>query len=209
MKIDYRTLILLPLASLVICAVLALAADDAPEIPCPESCDNSRKNCEFSCSRIVGGGVESGKKRECLATCADEEVECDKRCLNPTPRPTLEPEPYSDKTCAGACEYRSRDCIESCTKHVGGGAASVERAACEKDCGEELGKCNNLCANPAPAPAFNPEVYENNPCSATCASKLGECEGNCSMFSGEGGKHGECMEGCKNAEYECLTSCPR
>jgi hypothetical protein len=210
-----RALILLPLLTFVLYTGFARGADGtdgSPQVSCPDSCDNSRKNCELSCSQIVGGGVESGKKRECYEACANEEVGCDERCLNPTPRPTLKPESYSDETCAGACEFRRRDCIQACTRHVGGGAASVERANCETSCGEALDKCNNLCANPAPPPSFDPQVFEDNPCSGTCAEKLGGCEGNCSMFSREGddgGKRGECMRGCKDVEYNCLSSCPR
>jgi hypothetical protein len=194
---------------LVIFVHVALAADDAPELTCPESCDDSRKNCELSCTQIMGGGVESGKKRECMVACADAEVACDESCLHPTPRPAPKPAPYSDKTCSSACDYKNRDCKVNCTKHTGGGAAGVERAKCERDCDDVLDKCSDLCANPAPAPAFDPEVLENNPCSATCSAGLGECEANCSMFSGEGGKRGECMQGCKTAEYECLSSCSR
>lgn len=160
---------------------------------------------------MMGGGAEIGKKRECFEACANEEAGCGERCLNPTPRPTLKPEPYSGETCGGACESRSRDCVQACTRHVGGGAASVERVNCETSCGEALDKCNNLCANPDPPPTFDPEVFENNPCAGICAEKLGECEGTCSMFAGEGedgGKRGECMRGCKDVEYNCLSSCP-
>lgn len=210
-----RALILLPLIPFVLYIGFARGAggaDDPPQVTCPDSCDNSRKNCELSCSQIVGGGVESGKKRECYEACANEEVGCDERCLNPTPRPSLEPEPYSDETCDGACKFRSRDCAEACTRFIGGGAASVERANCENDCREDLDKCRGICANPGAPPTYNPEVFENNPCAGTCAEKLGECEGTCSMFSREGedgGKRGECMRGCKDVEYNCLSSCPR
>src|SRR3990170_2767481 len=209
-----RSLILLPILPLFLCTGFARGADGtdrSPRISCPDSCEESQKNCELSCSQIVGGGVESGKKRECFEACANEEAGCNEGCLNPTPQPTLEPEPYSDETCAGACEFRSRDCAEACTRFIGGGAASVERANCENACREELDKCSGLCANPAATPTFDPEVFENNPCAGTCAGKLGECEGTCSMFAGEGkdgGKRGECMSGCKNVEYNCLSSCP-
>ena len=210
-----RVLILMPVLSLVLCIGSARGADGpdgSPRNSCPESCDNSRKNCELSCSQIVGGGVESGKKRECYEACAGEKAGCDEGCINPTPRPTLEPEPYSDKTCAGACEFRRRDCIQACTRHIGGGAASVDRANCENACGQELDKCSGQCASPAAPPTYGPQVFENNPCAGSCAEKLGACEGNCSMFAGDGkdgGKRGECMSGCKNVENDCLSSCPR
>ena len=210
-----QAIILIALLFLFLYVEVTPGADDpadSEEISCPESCDNSRKNCELSCSQIVGGGVESGKKRECFQACGDEEAGCDERCLNPTPPPTFEPEPYSDKTCAGACEFRSRDCSEACTRFIGGGAASVERANCENACGGELDKCSSQCANPAASPTFDPEVLENNPCAGTCAEKLGECEGTCDMFAGDGaggGKRGECLNACKLVQYDCLNSCPR
>ncbi len=212
MKRFLQALVILPLASLVLSAVFARGEDGSPEISCAESCDNSQKSCEMSCSQIVGAGVESGKKRVCLQACGEERAGCEKGCVNPTPRPTPVPEPYSDKTCAGACEYRSRDCAEDCTRFIGGGAASVERANCQKVCGEELGKCSNKCMSPTAPPTFDPEVFENNPCAGDCASKLEECEGTCGMFSGDGtggGKRGECMSACKTVQYDCLSSCAR
>lgn len=201
-----------PLLTLIVCICIARAADDSGEVSCPESCAGSRKNCELSCSQIMGGGVESGKRRECFGACATEEVSCNERCLNPTPRPTLRPGAYSDESCSGACEFRSRDCKVNCTKHTGGGASGVERAKCENACDSERGKCMNLCSDPSPAPVIDPGVYENNPCSGACSSGLEKCEGTCAMFSGEGengGKRGECMTGCKGAEYQCLEACPR
>ncbi len=125
----------------------------------------------------MGGGVESGKKRECFEACANEEAGCGERCLNPTPRPSPKPGPYSGKTYTGACESRSRDCAEACTRFIGGGAASVERADCENDCRKELDKCRGVCADPGAPQAYDPGVFENNPCAGTCAEKLGECEG--------------------------------
>lgn len=208
-------LILIPLLSLIPCINSSRGADDpdnSGEISCPDSCENSRKNCDLSCSQIMGGGVENEKKRECLNACGNEVIECNKGCVNPTPCPTLRPEAYHDKSCTGACEYKNKDCAEECTKYTGGGAASVKKLACLKDCGVELDKCNNFCANPNAVPTFNPEVYENNPCEGPCGEKRKECEVSCGMFSEEGsggGKRGECLGGCKEAEYNCLDSCPR
>jgi hypothetical protein len=212
MRNALRTASIPPLLLLFVCIYIARGADDPGPVSCPESCAGSRKNCELSCSQIVGGGVESGKKRECFGACADEEVSCNERCLNPTPRPTLKPGAYSDESCSGACGFMSRDCKEACTKHVGGGAAGVERAKCENACDNELDKCTSRCSSPTPAPVIDPGVYENNPCSGECSSELEKCEGTCAMFSGEGengGKRGECMTGCKGAEYNCLEACPR
>lgn len=212
MKNALRPALILSVLSIVICICIARAADDPGEVSCPGVCAESRKNCELSCSQIMGGGVESGKRRECFGVCADEEVSCNERCLNPTPRPTIKPGAYSDKPCSGACEFTSKDCKVNCTKYMGGGASGVKRMKCENDCDDELGKCMNRCSNPSPAPVMDPAVYENNPCSGACSSELEKCEGTCAMFSGEGengGKRGECMTGCKGAEYNCLESCPR
>ncbi len=208
----HRRALMLSLLIVFVCIYIARGADDSAEVPCPDSCAESRKSCEASCSQIIGGGVESGKKRECLGACADEEVSCNERCVNPTSRPTLKPKAYSDMSCSGACGYRNKDCNQECTNYMGGGASSVKRAKCENECADTLDKCINLCSNPSAAPVIDPRVYENNPCSGPCSSERGKCEATCSMYSGEGGnggKRGECMTGCKGAEYNCLEACPR
>jgi len=202
----------LPLLTLVVCICLAHGADDHDEVSCPDSCAESRKNCEYSCSQIMGAGVESVKKQKCFGACADKEVSCNENCVNPTPRPTPKPGKYSDKSCSDACGYWNRDCKQECTKYVGGGASGAKRAKCENACDIELDKCTNVCSNPSPAPVIDPGVYEDNPCSGACSSQRGRCEGTCAMYSGEGengGKRGECMAGCKGAEYNCLEACPR
>ena len=212
MKRTLLPALLITVISLILCIYVVRAGDDPGEVSCPASCAESRKNCELSCSQIMGGGVESGKKRECMAACPGEEVSCNERCANPTPRPTLKPKAYSDRSCSDACEYMNRDCKEDCTKHVGGGASGVKRAKCENECDTEIDKCISSCSNPSPAPVNDPAVYENNPCSDACTSERGKCEGTCSMFSDDGangGKRGECMSGCEGAEYSCLEACPR
>ncbi|MFI5321949.1 MAG: hypothetical protein ACHQ6U_00120 [Thermodesulfobacteriota bacterium] len=188
------------------------ARDDSEEISCPDSCENTGKNCQLSCSQMMGGGVANEKKRQCSEACDKEVTGCVKRCANPTPRPTIKPKPYHDKSCADVCEYRNRDCAEDCTKYMGGGAASVKKTACLNECGEKLDKCTDFCANPGALPTFSPEVYKNTPCSDTCGEKRMECEGTCGMFTDQGaggGKRGECFQGCKKAEYDCLGACAR
>ena len=74
MRNALRTASIPLLLLLFVCICIARGADDSAPVSCPESCAGSRKNCELSCSQIVGGGVESGKKRECFGACADEEV---------------------------------------------------------------------------------------------------------------------------------------
>lgn len=190
----------------------AEAADGSQGTSCPESCESDRKNCQLSCSQIMGGGVANEKKRECSQACDKELTGCIKRCANPTPRPTMKPGPYHDKSCTGVCEYENKDCAEDCTKYTGGGAASLKKSACLKDCSEKLDSCIDICANPGPVPTFRPGVYKNNPCAGACGEKRRECEGTCEMFTNQGvggGKRGECLQGCKKTEYDCLGSCTR
>ena len=215
MKKLLLALILIPLLSVIPRIYISSGADakdDTGEISCPDSCDNSRKSCQLSCSQIMGGGVSNEEKKQCLDACDKGATDCNKGCTNPTPRPTIRPKPYHDKSCVGACEYRNKDCAQECTIYIGGGAASVKKAACLKDCSEVLDKCTNQCANPDATPTFNPGVYKNNPCAGSCGEKRKECEGTCGMFTNQGssgGKRGECLQGCKEVEYGCLDSCTR
>jgi len=112
---------------------------------CPEMCVESRQICELSCSQLVGGGAKSEKRRECIKECGSEQEGCKDRCLNPTPRPTLKPEAYYDKSCTNACELKLVDCNETCTKHVGGGAKSEKWANCRRECRGHYEDCSSLC----------------------------------------------------------------
>jgi hypothetical protein len=190
----------------------AVAKDDTEEMSCPESCEDSLENCRMSCSQIVGGGVASEKRKQCSDACDKGLTDCNRGCINPTPRPTMKPGPYHDKPCTGICEYKNKDCAQACTKYTGGAAASVKKSACLKDCGDKLDKCNYMCVNPETAPTFSPGVYENNPCAGPCGEKRKECEGTCGMFTDQGegaGKRGECLQGCRDVEHNCLDSCAR
>lgn len=180
------------------------------EMTCPESCEESRRNCDLSCSQIVGGGAKADKRRECSSVCDDELVECNIRCANPTPRPTLKPEPYHDKSCSNRCEFKRKDCNESCTKYTGGGAKSARKTACISECAEKLGQCRDWCVNPTPRPTREPEVYEDNPCAEACRAERIDCEETCSIYMGggaEGGKRTECMNSCGEINDACMSSC--
>ena len=185
-------------------------SDDVPEMTCPESCESARKNCELSCTQIVGGGAKSEKRRECIDACGDELGDCRIRCANPTPRPTLNPEAYHDKTCKDACVYKNKDCNENCTKYIGGGAKGVKRNACVQECGEKLDQCEDRCVNPAPHPKIDPGLYKNNPCASVCAKSRIDCEESCSIYTvggAEGGKRGKCIMSCNNIENDCIKTC--
>ncbi len=213
MKKVLITLIFVPVAALFLFSYSSFGdkeSEDAGELSCPESCETARRNCEFSCSQMVGGGAKSEKRRECYKSCGDELGECKVRCTNPTPRPTLEPEPYHDKSCENACVFKHKDCNETCTKYVGGGAKSGKKTACLKECSDVLDRCKYLCVNPDPRPEKKPAVFDNNPCSDACRVERIDCEENCSIYAGggaEGGKKGECIMRCSDAHDGCMGAC--
>lgn len=176
------------------------------EMSCPGECSEARKNCELSCSQIVGGGVDSNKRQRCIAKCGDEEGACNVRCANPTPKPTPKPKAYHDKTCADACEYKNRDCQESCSQFIGGGAQSAKRNVCIKDCGTVLTQCKDWCVNPTPPPTRAPQVRKDSPCAPECGTGRAQCEETCGMYQ-DTGKREACASGCQEAEYDCLDAC--
>ena len=182
------------------------------EMTCPESCESSRQNCELSCSQIVGGGAKTEKRRECYSACADELGECNRRCANPTPRPTLKPKAYHDKSCPSACEFKRKDCNEACTKYSGGGAKSAKKTACINECSEKLDQCKDWCVNPTQRPTRESKVYESKPCAQACRAERLDCEATCTMYIGggaEGGKRAECMNRCGDVNDKCMSSCTR
>ena len=205
--------LLVPLIAFTVVNIPSFGAqepEDVPEMTCQQSCDSARKNCELSCTQIVGGGAKSGKRRECVSACGDELGDCRLGCANPTPRPTLEPEAYHDRTCTDACVYKNRDCKENCTKYTGGGAKSVKRNACLQECGEKLGQCEDRCVKPAPGTQADAEPYKNNSCASMCAENRIDCEESCSIYTGGGalgGKRGECIVSCSNIENDCISTC--
>ncbi len=183
---------------------------DEKEMTCAESCESYRRNCELSCSQIVGGGAKSEKRRECSDKCGDELGECNLRCLNPTPRPTLKPKAYHNKSCASACEFKRKDCNEACTKYAGGGAKSAKKTTCMKECGMKLDQCKDWCANPTPRPTREPLVDVDNSCAKTCRDKRLDCEATCSIYIGVGSDSGKrigCMKGCGEVNDRCLSFC--
>lgn len=180
------------------------------EMSCPEMCVKSQKNCELSCSQIVGGGAKSKERRSCVKDCGGELEKCKVRCLNPTPKPTLKPERYHNKSCPNACEFKSKDCYQVCTKYTGGGAKSGDRARCQNECRESEEDCKNWCVNPTPKPTLKPDPLEGKPCPEVCGIKKLDCEANCSSFLGGGAKsskRSECKNDCQNSFDECSDSC--
>ncbi|MEQ9618216.1 MAG: hypothetical protein RIG61_03470 [Deltaproteobacteria bacterium] len=205
--------VLMPVIALTVFNIPSFG-DEKPEgvqeMTCPESCESARKNCELSCTQIVGGGAKSEKRRECIYACGDELEDCRIRCADPTPRPTVEPEAYHDKTCRDACVYRNKDCNENCTKYVGGGAKSAKRNACVEECGEKLDQCEDRCVNPAPRPRIDRGLHKNNSCASACANNRIDCEESCSIYTdggAEGGKREECIMSCNNIENDCIETC--
>lgn len=185
-------------------------AESEVEMTCPESCEVSRRNCKLSCSQIVGGGAKAEKRRECSSACDDELVECNLRCANPTPRPTLKPEPYHDKSCSSACEFKRKDCNEACTKYTGGGAKSAKKTACIRECTEKLDQCKDWCVNPTPRPTPEPTSYKDNPCAEACRVKRIDCEETCTIYVGggaDGGKQADCLNECREINNACMGSC--
>jgi len=185
-------------------------SDTEKEISCPDRCIKIQKNCELSCSQIVGGGAKSRERRECMKSCGDDLEPCNERCLNPTPRPTLKPERYHDKTCSGACDFKAKDCYQVCTKYTGGGAKSGEKAKCQDECVQSKENCKNWCVNPTPKPTLGPDPLEGRPCPEVCSIKKLDCEANCSTFIGGGaksGKRAECKNDCQENFDACSDSC--
>ncbi len=184
-------------------------SEDVP-LTCPQKCLESRKNCDLSCSQIVGGGAKSKERSMCVNECGTELDMCNERCLNPTPRPTLKPERYHDKSCARACELKAVDCNEVCTKYTGGGAKSDKKAICRKECSEGLENCKEWCVNPTPKPTLRPNPLEDKPCTEVCKYKLLDCEANCSKYLGGGAKsekRSKCNIECRDVNDSCLSEC--
>jgi len=184
-------------------------AEDPPTT-CPQKCTESKKNCELSCSQIVGGGAKSKERRECVKNCDVGLGECNERCVNPTPRPSLKPERYHDKSCPRSCELTATDCNEVCTKYTGGGAKSGKKAICRKECSYGLEDCKNWCVNPTPKPTLKPDPLADEPCPEKCRYKKLYCEASCSVYMGGGAKsekRSKCMSKCRNFNDECLSGC--
>lgn len=184
-------------------------AEKAP-LSCPDKCVESRKNCELSCSQIVGGGAKAKERRECVNECGVGLEECKERCINPTPRPSLKPERYHDKPCERGCELKATDCNEVCTKYTGGGAKSEKKAICRKECKEGLENCKNWCVNPTPKPTLKPKPIEDMTCPEVCKVKKLDCEAGCSVYLGGGAKsekRSECMLECRDFNEGCLSGC--
>lgn len=184
-------------------------AEDLPPT-CPQKCTESKKNCELSCSQIVGGGAKSKERRECIKKCDAGLGECNERCLNPTPRPTLKPERYHDKSCTKSCELKATDCNEVCTKYTGGGAKSSKKAICRKECKEGLEDCKIWCVNPTPKPTLKPDPLANEPCPEKCKYKKLNCDSRCSVYMGGGAKSekkSKCMSECRDFNDDCLSGC--
>lgn len=180
------------------------------EISCPEKCVESRKNCDLSCSQIVGGGAKSKERRACVKACGGEQKECNERCLNPTPRPTLKPERYHDRSCPNACEFKAKDCNVACSKYTGGGAKSAERSICRQECSEGLNNCKNWCVNPSPKPTLKPDLLDTMPCPEACKTRNLNCEASCSSYVGGGAKSEKrsmCMNDCRESNDLCVTGC--
>lgn len=190
--------------------ISAQTSSSEDEISCPEKCVESRKNCDLSCSQIVGGGAKSKERRECVKACGGEQAECNDRCLNPTPKPSLKPERYHDKPCPNSCELKAKDCNQECTKYTGGGAKSAKKAICRQECSNGLSNCKNWCVNPTPKPTLKPNPLDNKPCPEVCKYKKLDCEANCSSFLGGGAKsekRSACMNDCKDFNDNCLMEC--
>ena len=199
----------LVLTYLIINPIVELQAQDEPKA-CPETCVEKQKNCELSCSQIVGGGAKSEKRRECKRDCEQILKQCKGWCINPTPRPTLPPERYHDKSCPKACELKEKDCREVCTKYIGGGAKSEKRNICNIECAEELKNCKDWCVNPTPRPTLRTDPLADEPCSEKCRYKKLDCESGCSVYMGGGAKSGKkskCMNECKDFNKKCMSEC--
>lgn len=184
--------------------------DKEDDNSCPQKCIQSQKNCELSCSQIVGGGAKSRERRECIQSCGDELEPCNERCLNPTPKPTLKPERYHDKGCPDACEFKAKDCYQVCTKYTGGGAKSGDKARCQQVCRDGMANCKDWCVHPTPKPTLPPDPLEGKSCPEVCNIKEMDCETNCSTFIGGGaksGKRAQCVNDCADSNDECLSEC--
>ena len=190
--------------------IIPLTSNSEDEITCPEKCVESRKNCDLSCSQIVGGGAKSKERRVCVRNCGGEQELCNERCLNPTPMPTLKPERYHDRSCPNVCELKAKDCNTICTKYTGGGAKSDKKSTCRQECGQGLENCKNWCVNPTPRPTKAPGIYDGVSCGDVCKSKLMKCENTCTKFIGGGAKSGKrraCMNECKDYNDACIDDC--
>lgn len=190
--------------------VSAQASSAGDKLSCPDKCVESRKNCDLSCSQIVGGGAKSKERRECVKDCGGEQELCNDRCVNPTPRPTLKPQRYHDKSCPTACEFKAKDCNEVCTKFTGGGAKSGKKASCRNDCKEGLDDCKKWCVNPTPKPTLQPNLFDDMSCPEVCKIKNLNCEASCSSFVGGGAKsekRAACMNDCRDSNDACTNEC--
>lgn len=199
--------VLLLLAGFLLFSLTSYSEDD---FTCPQKCIESRNNCDLSCSQIVGGGAKSRERRECVKDCGGEQELCNKRCLNPTPRPTLKPERYHDKSCANACEFKAKDCNVACSKYTGGGAKSTERSLCRKQCSEDLQDCKGWCVSPSPKPTLKPDLLDTMPCPEACKTKNLNCQASCSSYVGGGAKSEKrsiCMNDCRESNDLCVTGC--
>ena len=185
-------------------------SEDNTVLSCPEKCEESRDNCEFSCSQLVGGGAKAEKRRECNRSCGKELEGCNVRCINPTPRPTLKPEAYHDRACTNACDLKLVDCNEVCTKFTGGGAKSEKKTRCRSECAESSEYCNKRCADPFLPKRLDFPGKPELSCSEDCDYKLQDCEAGCSVYIGGGAKSGKrarCVSQCKTGYETCSGSC--
>lgn len=208
-----NNLALLPLLMIIVSMGLLLnpaLGEDEIELSCPQECEESRDNCELSCSQLVGGGAKAEKRRECNRGCGNELESCNVRCINPTPRPTLKPEAYHDRTCTNACDLKLVDCNEVCTKFTGGGAKSAKKTVCRNECAESSEYCNKRCADPSLPKRLNYPTKPELSCSEDCGYKLQHCESGCSVYIGGGaksGKRAKCVSECKTSYETCSGSC--
>ena len=185
-------------------------SEDEVILTCPEKCEESRGNCEFSCSQLVGGGAKGEKRRECKRECGEELEACKVRCINPTPRPTLKPEAYHDRACTNACELKLVDCNEVCTKFTGGGAKSEKKTECRNECAESSEYCGKRCADPSLPKRLNYPEKPDLSCSEDCGYKLQDCESGCSVYIGGGAKSAKrsrCVSQCKVDNEICSGKC--
>jgi len=178
---------------------------------CSQMCRESQDNCELSCSQLVGGAAKGEKRRECNRGCGKELHDCNLRCLNPTPRPTLKPEAYHDRACTNACDLKLIDCNEVCTKFTGGGVKSKKKTACRSECAESSEYCAMRCADPSLPKRLNYPAKPELSCSEDCGYKLRGCEAGCSVYIGgaaKSGKRSKCVSQCKTGYESCSGSCP-
>ena len=205
-----RYLILITFALMLLVSFVIPGNTEGQPVSCPDKCLESRKNCDLSCSQIVGGGAKSKERRECVKECGVGLEECRERCINPTPRPTQIPERYHDKPCERSCEYKATDCNEVCTKYTGGGALSAKKASCRRECSAGLEKCKTWCVNPTPKPTLMPKPIENMSCPEVCKIKKLDCEAGCSVYLGGGAKsekRNQCNNECREFNESCMTEC--